>query len=67
MEKILCAIKKMRAVKGPSCQPTGVIAEEELKQREQKKRICDGLGVLKWIRASEKKCIILGWMKICVC
>lgn len=38
MEKILCAIKKMRAVKGPSCQPTGVIAEEELKQREIKEK-----------------------------
>lgn len=37
MEKILCAIKKMRAVKGPSCQPT-VIAEEELKQREIKRK-----------------------------
>lgn len=38
MEKILCAIKKMRAVKGSSCQPTGVIAVEELKQREIKEK-----------------------------
>ena len=38
VEGILCTIRKIRAVKGSSCQPTGVIAVEELKQREMKDR-----------------------------